>query len=227
MSTTETIQGAPPRPPVREEPAAAVRQRRRPAMVGLGVALVAVFGLLGGWLATAGRDTHSVVVVRSGVPAGQQIVAEDLGTAQLDGAADVASIPADRIGTVVGTYPLGPLPEGAVLTSAMVTSSLTPAQGSSVIGVGLTPRQMPALGVAGGDTVRLVVTVNPQGSTAGLTPGTSWDAVVVDVGPAGEDGARTVDFRVSSADAAPAVSAAGSGAVAVVLDPQAPAGKKP
>lgn len=64
-----------------------VRARRRPAMTALGVALVAIGGIVGALVLSSGGHARDVVMLRSSVVAGHQITTGDLTTTQLTGAA--------------------------------------------------------------------------------------------------------------------------------------------
>lgn len=203
--------------PVPAKATPGVRQRRRPAVLGLGVALVAVCGLAGGWLATRGNQSHSVVVARGELTAGQPIQASDLGTTILSGGADVSTIPGGQLSSVVGKYPNATVPGGSLVNPHGLAAAVTPGRGQSIIGVGLKPGQLPALGLKPGDRVRLISTYSAQGG-AGVKPGQAWPAIVVSAGPSGDNGARTVDFMMPATQAKDAVSAAGAGTLAAVLD---------
>lgn len=211
---------SPPRPVTAAPIPERVKGRRRPALIGLGVALVAVFGLAGAFLATAGRDTHAVIVVAADVPAGAQIQASDLTTTNMTRTAGLRAVPAEDLDAVIGMHASGPLSAGSLLNPAMVAERLEPADGEAIIGIGLTPSQLPATGLQGGDQVTLIVTWTNQGGLEGApAPGeSSWQATVVAVGPSNDDQTRTVDFSLSSDDARAAAAAAGLGSIAVVLD---------
>ena len=215
-----TEQTVPASVPTRRAPS--VRQRRRPALIGLGVALVALGGVGSAYLATQGRETHSVVVLRQDVPAGQQISVTDLATTTFTGTTDAATVPASQISSLVGKYAATTLYKGSVLNDHALVTELSPGKGRSIIGIGLKPTQQPTSGLVGGQAVRLVVTAVGQQPAQAQTVEApkEWQAVVVRVGSANPDGTRTVDFDVAAEQAAQAVAAAGSGAISVVVDGQ-------
>ena len=185
-------------------------------MVALGIALVALCGLGGAWLASRGVAPQTVVVAASPLQAGQPIQGGDLATTQLTGGQGLSTIPGSRLESLVGEYPVVDIPAGSLLSPAQLVDEVTPGPGRSILGVGVTAAQMPAIGLAGGDRVRLVTTHSTQGGD--VEPGQSWRATVVAVGPVSDNGSRTVDVSVDSSDAVAAASAAGGGAVAIVLD---------
>lgn len=211
-------------PPVRP-PAAGhkttVRQQRRPMMIGLGAALLALGGIGGGWLATQGGQTVSVLTVRAGVPAGHRISASDLGTTQINKSAAVTSIPAADSDQVTGRYAVSTLPSGTLLTPTLTAAKITPTSGRAIVGVALTPSQMPTTGLHPGDTITLVVgaTSKPVAGDDGPKTGTSWTVTVIAVGhQVHDDGTITVDVDVPDADAAELAATAASGALVAVLD---------
>lgn len=209
---------APPQPggPSRKERQTQTPRRRSPIMIGLGVTLVAIFGLIGAYVSTAGRDVKTVVVARGQIDAGTQIGATQLTTTEVAGSTNAETFAGEHLRNVVGTYATQLIPAGSILNPATTTRKLTPGQGRAVLGVGLKPNQMPAIGLKGGDKVTLITTAAATQGSA-VEPGQVWDAIVINVGPVGDDGARTVDFDISTKDLNPAAVAAGSGAVSAVL----------
>ena len=235
--TQTTTQPQPPAPTDRRAAAASteprLRQRRPIHWFYLGILVLALGGIAGGWYLGRGGTTRTAVIVASKVTAGQKITADQLTTTQLPLNSDVASIPDSRLcdpkskpsctDGLIGMYAQVTLTRGALLTSDQVTATLTPPTGHSVIGVAFKPSQMPARGLAHGDTVRLVLTVSSSGATpAGAQqPGTSWPGTVLTTGPASSTGVVTVDVEVTSDVAAAVAAASGGGNIAAVLDPPA------
>lgn len=221
---TSPAKGPPTEQGLRRAPAVAaaksVRQRRRPALILLGIALVAVFGVAGAWLATAGRDAQTVVIARQSIQAGQPITAADLGTTQVSGTiTGAATVPGSDLESLTGKYATGPIPAGSLINPGSVVDRLTPKAGTAIVGVGLKPSQLPAGGLQAGDIVTLVATVSPQGGdTNTVKPGTTWKATVVTVGGTSDDGTSVVSFSLPGDAAVSAATAAGGGTLAVVLD---------
>src|SRR4051812_39330783 len=93
---------ATPPAPVSELPRVArpavepVRARRRPLLVGLGLALTALGGLGAAWLASTGTGTVTVVGIKREVRAGQIIRRQDLGGVQIPLASGLRSVPVQR-----------------------------------------------------------------------------------------------------------------------------------
>lgn len=200
-----------------------VRQRRNPRLAALGAVLLTVGGLAGAYLFTQGGQTESVVALKAPITAGQQITAEQVGTAQLPANTGLNSIPGADIDTIIGKYANASLPAGALLSPENVQPTLFPPAGKSVVGVALKPSQEPARGLLPGDSVRLVVTATS--GAAGAAPGegdqtgTTWAATVLTSGARSDDGTTTVDFVIDTATSTNLAAAAGAGNVAVILDP--------
>lgn len=191
-------------------------RRRSPVLIGLGVALIAIFGLLGAYLSTAGREVKTVVVTRAAISAGTVIRADQLATTQVSGDTNAQTVPGQRLQTLVGTYATQLIPSGSIVNPAVTSRVLAPAAGRAIVGIGLKPNQLPAIGLKGGDKVTLITTAAATQGAA-VEPGKTWTAVVLSVGPVGDDGSRTVDFDLATKDANEAAVAAGSGSVAAVL----------
>jgi len=206
-------------PPTVAAAAPTVRARRRPAVILLGVALIALCGLGGAWLATSGAKTSPVVVARAGLTAGQPVTESDLAITQIAGGAGVAVVPGDQARSLVGKIPVNDIPAGALIAPAQLVGALTPGPGKSIVGIPVKHGQLPSIGLRAGDQVLLVVTASP-GAAAGsapVKPGTSWAGVVVAVGDPADDLSRTVDVVVDQAQAIDVATAAGTNAIALIL----------
>lgn len=225
--TTNSSPATPPssatRPDTATPPPAAdqarVRQRRRPWLALVGAILITLFGLAGAWLATSGRDEVAVVVTTTTLTPGQPIQLSDLTTAQITRTMVDSAIPATRLDGLVGKYPIGAVPSGAILAPGAVVDRVTPVDGESIIAVGMTPTQIPAIGLRPGDSVILVMAFTSVGVPVeeGPQPGQTWEAEVVSVGSPRDDGTVTVDFTLEDAPALEAAAAAGTGSLTVVL----------
>src|SRR5436190_22975004 len=91
--------GLPPVPRAALEP---VRTRRRPLLIGLGLALTALGGLGAAWLASSGTGTTSVIGVAREVRAGQIIQRQDLVSVQIGAGSGLRAVPVQRAEDVVG-----------------------------------------------------------------------------------------------------------------------------
>ncbi len=206
-----------------------VRARRRPAMTALGVALVAVGGIVGALVLSSGGHARDVVMLRSSVVAGHQITTGDLTTTQLTGAVGVGLITQDQISTLVGKYPRQDLPKGTLLTAQMTTNSLDPEAGSSIVGIPVKSGQIPGQGLHAGEKVRIVLQATTGANASGTLPdgleiGQTWPATISSVTTTSSTGgagtaSTSVDVTISSGTAPQISTAAGTGQLAIVLDP--------
>ena len=101
--TRPDVNGSRPMPtPPRVAPP---RGRRRPGLLALGVALVAVGALTAAWLVSTAGQRSPVVVVLRDVPYGAVLTSGDVGSADVSVDANVATIPASQLDSVVGSVP--------------------------------------------------------------------------------------------------------------------------
>jgi len=198
-------------------PSVPVRSRRRPALVVAGVLLVGFGGLGSAWLVTSAGGTTTVLALAHDVAQGEVITAADLVVVRLTPSLELAPVAADQRGAVIGQRAAARLSAGSLLTAASVTASPVPGAGQSVVGVSLTPAQMPSEQLAAGDPVRIVSTpltqADPPSDAPAVVP-----AEVVQVSEPDAAGARTVDVVVPELQAADLAARAATGRVALVLD---------
>lgn len=211
------------------------QRRRRPKLIGLGVALIVLGGLFGWWVDSRG-ESQTVLVATESIQAGKPVTASQLGTTQISGGDNATTIPEMHRNDIEGQLASSNVPEGTVLNPDQFVSSVEPDDGMSIAGVPVTAAQMPALGLKPGDTVTVVVTAGQgaaggndgggdenggDGGGDGVQQGQTWRATVASVGEPSDDGIRTVDVTLN-ADAAEALATAGgSGRLAIVLNPSA------
>ncbi len=192
--------------------------RRRPALIVLSGLLIAVGAALAAWLATTIGNTHPVVAIRTDVARGDQISREDLLVVSVGTDPALRTVPGQEIDSLVGRYAKRDLGAGGLLTQDSVTDRLVPAADQALVGVALTPAQMPARGVQPGNQVRLVATPRSQDDPPSAAPPT-YPAVIVQVQPIGQEGVSVVDLLVPRSQAATIAAVAATGRVALVLDP--------
>lgn len=204
-----------------ERPAAATpastRRRRSPALIGLGVAMIALGGIGGGWLATRGQDTHPVTIAASAMPAGHTITQTDLRTVQVAG--DIPFAATADSAQLVGKVTTGSIASGTVMADSMAAAGMPDlSKGQSIVGVPLKAGQYPALGLHPGDGVTLVRGATAQDvNPAKPAAPTVWAGRVITVSEPSEDGVRVVDVALEAGQAPTAAAATTSGAVVLVL----------
>ena len=220
MSVTTRSSSSRPTTPAAPRPrtvaAAPPRLRRRPVALLVSVAAVVAGSLLGLWLWTTAGTTTQVLAVRTLVHRGQAITAGDIEVARVGLDPTLHSVPASQESAVVGKRAALDLSPGGLLTPDDLTSTMVPAQGFSVVGVGLAPGMLPAEPLVPGDAVRLVQTPGQQGDVAGTPEASPATVVAVQLLATGD--LTIVDVQVPSEAAADLAARAATGKVALVLD---------
>lgn len=225
MTSTETAPqasgaGAPARVPALRNPAAPTR--RRPALIGLGVALVAATALTAGWLVQTASATTSVVAVAEDVTAGSILTADDLKTVNINLDSGLDTIPARQLSALVGQHAVVSMLTGQTLTSSAVAPDLVPPEGKALVGVTLSPGQAPAHDFAAGDRVLIVDTPAGQGDPPTTTPA-SIEATVVNTELVPDTDKTVVNVAVRADKAADLAARVATGRIAIVLTPLQPA----
>lgn len=229
---TQTEAPAPDRtrtlpPPPPQTAAAPPKQRRRPAMMGLGIAMVLVFALLGFFLATRGTAPKTVLVTTTNISGGQPLTEAQVTTTQISGGEHAKTIPRESINSIRGNIAIGDIPAGTILSPDMLAVKTTPESGQTIVGARVRPGQLPAGGVRAGDAVTVIIAAPQQGDGGSAdetkpdsqTPtGKAWSAEVVTTGEPGDDGATTVDLVLSTAAAREVGVANGTGRLSLLLN---------
>lgn len=195
--------------------------RRRPAVVAGAVAAICLGALLAVWAWSSTTHTQEVLAARTTIPRGAVIGASDLERVRISGDPALSPLPASAFDSVVGKRAALDIAAGGLLTAAETTSTALPPKGMSVVGVALTPAQVPGLRLESGDKVRIVLTP-AQGADAPSGAPPFSQAQVVDVHADATSGDYVVDVLVPYADASVLAARAATGDVALVLDSNAP-----
>lgn len=196
--------------------AAPPKQRRRPTLIGLGIALVALGGLGAAWLATSVSDTVPVLALSADVSRGEVIEDADLTTADINADPKLEPVSASRMDEIVGQYAMRDMSRGSLLTLDAVTDEVDPGTGEAMVGVAVTAAQLPAEPLRPGDTVQVVDTPNAQDDPPTETPA-SIEAVVVRSTMDEESGQRVVDVVLPEGEAADLAARVATGRVMIVL----------
>lgn len=219
-STTHTAKPAEqPTAPTTPQPAASptIRQKRRPALIALAIALI-VAGSLGAYfLVSSTAGTEPVVTAADTIQAGQVIERDDLSTADLsnpDGT--ISTIPGDQLESLVGQRAAVTLTTGMTVPADAVAPELVPGEGESLVGVALTAAQMPAEEIVPGDQVQIVLTPRAQ-DDAPTTEPTLYQGTVAGVAASPDTGQTIVDLTVPESEASWVASSAATGRVSLVL----------
>lgn len=191
--------------------------RRRPALVVGGVAATALGCLLGAWAWSATTNTEEVLAARHTIHRGEVISADDLQRIRIGTDPALTPLPASAYDDVVGERAALDISAGGLLTSESTTDKPMPPDGMSIVGISLTPTQVPALPMHGGDKVRVIVTPGANGEVSSNTPQFTV-AEVVDTVFDETTGNTIVNVLVPYADAGVLAARAATGNVALVLD---------
>ncbi|WP_162452916.1 SAF domain-containing protein [Phytoactinopolyspora mesophila] len=199
-------------------PVAAVRMRyaRRRGLIGLGAALLALGGGGAYMLAEQASDTVQVIAIAADVPRGHVIQASDLTTAAVTPQPSLELVAASRLNELVGQRASVDLSRGNLLTPEAVSEYLIPAAGQTVVGVAVTPAQLPTEPITPGDPVRVVDTPgqggDPPSGDPEAIPATVTSVVHTDTG-------HIVVNVLVDHDAAPGLAArVATGRIGIVLD---------
>lgn len=212
---SDTRSGTTPRP---APPSAAPRSRRRPGLLLLGVALVAVGGLATAWVVAQAGDRTAVVVTARALEFGDVVTAADLTTAEISLDPSVSIVPADERDTLVGQVATAAVPAGAIVAAGAFAAEGPPTDGESLVGLALPTGRLPAEPLAAGDVV-LVVPTPAQGAEPPLTPPEAVEATVVRLTEPDMNGVSVLDVTVSERDGPTLAAWSATGRIAVVLQP--------
>ena len=193
-------------------------RRRRPGLIGLAVLVVIGGGLTGARLYQGAGAKTAVVVAARDVAAGHRLDRADLETISIAG--PVKAIAADRLESLVGQTAAVPIVNGTVLNRAMLSDEPAADRNHAMVGLALKPGQLPADGLASGDTVQLVIVppVNAAAAATSAPPRVIVNEARVYAIRADDTAAGTtvVTLVIGLADA-PAVAAAGSAGQVVLI----------
>jgi len=219
----EILTAAPETPATRfgEGSSAAVatppKLRRRTGLIALGIALVCLGGAGAAYLATSVGDTRPVLTLREDVARGEVIEASDLTVARINGDPALRTVAESERDSIVGQRAAVDLSAGSILTPQSTTTELIPATGQSLVGVPLSPDQLPSQGLTSGDAVRIVATPREQDDPPGVAP-TIYEATVVSTATLPDTGQVVVDVTVPAASAGQLAAQVATGRIALVLD---------
>ncbi len=147
-------------------------RQRRPAQVALGVVLIVGLGVLGGVAYEAAGSKQPVVTVVREIPKGHVVTAADLSTVDVSGG--VVAVAGDHLASVLGETATVDLLPGTLLQRSMVSAGPSLAGGMAQGGVAVTGGQVPADGLASGDTVEvLALPAKGAVTAAGAAPTTA------------------------------------------------------
>lgn len=193
------------------------KTRRRPALIGLGIALAILGGLTSWYLASQAGHTVAVLETKTDIARGTTISATDLTTLEVAGGQNVSAFTADQAKQVIGQVATVDLPTGSLVTKSNVGEGLAITAGKSIVGVALGAAQMPTYPLAAGDTIRIVDTPVAQGEPPATTP-QAFKATVFTTKYVEKTNQWIVDLIVPTGQAADIAARAATGRIALVVD---------
>lgn len=197
----------------------APRSRRRPALLALGVALVAVGALVAAWLVSSAGQKTPVLALAHDVPFGTVLSSTDLTVTDVSVDPSVPVVAATDESSVVGMTAATALTAGSLLSRASLTPAGPPTAGQLLVGLAVPANRMPASGLAAGDRILVVDTPSADADPPTGPPATIA-ATVVRVGSADLNGVTVVDVTVATGDGPALAARAATGRIAVVVEPR-------
>lgn len=191
--------------------------RRRGALVGVGLALVALGALAFLFVSARMGETTEVIAVVNDLQRGDVIGADDVAVASMVADPHFAPVPADRIKDVIGLRASTDLVAGTLLTDGSLVAEVIPADGQSVVGVALTPAQMPGESLLAGDVILIVDTPSAGEPPPSETP-TAIEATVLQTHSRAEAEQVVVDVLVPRDEAPGLAARVATGRIAVALE---------
>lgn len=152
-----TTPTAPDAPTFDLEPPAGGGRSRWPE-VTVGMLIIGLFALAGGWLYSNAADAQPVLALRNDIERGHVITTNDLRVVEIGSEGTVNLIPSDDPGRIVGQVALTDLSAGTLATNDLFAPAAQIADGTGVIGLALDPGEYPTLSLRPGDVVRVVAT---------------------------------------------------------------------
>ena len=146
-------------------------RRRRPTVAIASLALVTSCVAIFTSLYVHAGDRVAVLAVARDVPQGHVVTFDDLTVVSISLSAGLSPVSAGDLRRVVGHRATVSLLPGTLLGVKDLAVGTGPARGNAVVGVATKAGQLPAGGVATGDTVDVILTGSPATLATGTGPG--------------------------------------------------------
>lgn len=194
-----------------------LRARRSPRLAAVGVLVACLGGLGAGTAWHQATSASSVVVVAQSIARGDEITRADLAVVTIGSAPGVSTVPASQLASLVGKHALIDLKAGALVPAGCVGEPVM-AAGTAQLGLKLSAGRLPTRSIPSGTPVQLIsVGSAKDAQDVGLTPGKTYDAVVVASPTLQADGVSYVmDVSVAEGDAAEVAQLAAADQLVVV-----------
>lgn len=179
------------------------------------------FGL---WSSSTAKRTAVLAASRE-ISAGSTISVSDLRRVDVSTGGGVATVPAGESDRVVGKVARITIPAGGLLSAAQVSDTSPLGAGEAVVGVVLSPGELPTTDLRVGDRVEVMSVDNTNGSGSTSASGVSGAVTVASVfgveqsSADGSGQSTDVSLLVSQRSAGQVAAAAGAGRVRLLLLP--------
>lgn len=223
LETDTSSTGKPQRQPVGQPMPSApssrrVKEKRHPLVFAVMAVVTAAGALVFAWAYNSASNTEPVLAIAADVHRGEVIEEDDLKVVRVSVDPALTPVSGSEMASVVGSRADVDLWAGTLLTEGAVAEKLVPTEGNSLVGISLTPAQMPSEPLYAGDAVRIVTTPDDQSQQTNTSAATAVDATVIGVTRVDETGETVVNVSVPHDKAADLAASAASGRVALVLD---------
>jgi len=196
---------------------AKVKRRRRPWLWVVSVLLIALGSLLVGTVVNSLKTTVPVVVAAQQIPRGALITAENLTTAEVNPDPALRTTPASELNALIGQTAMVDFPQGSLMVPGSVGGEVAPQDGESLVGVALTPPQMPSGGLKPGQVVQLVSTPRQGDDITEDAPVISIEAEVVSTTVVQDTNLTVVNVTVATGQAEQVAGLSATGRVALIV----------
>ena len=198
-----------------------VRNKPRPAIIALAIALIVTAGLAAAYIYTSTGRTMEVYTAASSIARGDVIEVGDLTTVEIPDNQAIPSFGLSERENMLGQTAVVDIPEGTLISPNNIATDAGLAQGQSIVGISFTANQLPPYPLVSGDPVRIVDTPVTQGDPPAGTPA-SIAATIVAVRFDDVSGNTVVAVSVDTFSSSALAARAATGRVALVLDAIAP-----
>jgi hypothetical protein len=163
------------------------RKSRVPEIL-VGTFLVAAFALAGAWFYSTSTASTPYAVLRLDIERGSVLTGQHLTVVELSSDTQIRAIKASEVSSIIGELALVDLKKDSLLTAEQFAAAAPIADGYGLVGLQLSPSEMPSMSLQTGDRVRVLLL--PEGDvelTAGVVEVVEDSVEVVEV--VGESGA--------------------------------------
>ena len=205
--------------PAKQRIGSPTRSQVRPPVIAAGVAVVVVAALAFLWILNSQTHTRQVFTAASDLPRGHVIETKDLRAVDIPEGQSIKSIGTADQSAVVGKTVVKELIGGAIIAPEQVSNGSGLPETDSIVGLNLTPSQLPSFPLTGGMKVRLITTPANNQAQADLSKEPeAVPATVVSATGSADKNTTLVTVQVPRGAAPVLAVKASSGRIALVLD---------